>query len=175
MNLQLTDFNESDRADYMMIVASMAGQDGAVTSEEVYAVRQLSLQYVLGPDARGRVMAAAAIPPDDMDEVLERLSTTDLRYSLLLDLAGMAYRDGVFTEAEAAEYDRLSRQLNVSNEQAKAILEFAAKVLNTGGKAVKLADHTALLQKAGIPEGIVSMSAILMSAGLVGKDTVTPN
>ncbi|MBS2036556.1 TerB family tellurite resistance protein [bacterium] len=171
MNLQLTDFNESDRADYMMVVASMAGQDGAVTSEEVYAVRQLSLQYVLGPDARGRVMAAAAIPPDNMDEVLERLSGTDLRYSLLLDLAGMAYRDGVFTEAEAAEYDRLSRQLNVSSEQAKAILEFAARVLNTGGKPVKLGDHTAILQKAGVPEGIVSLSAILMAAGLTGKDT----
>jgi hypothetical protein len=165
MNLQLTDFNESERADYMMVVASMAGQDGAITSEEVYAVRQLSLQYVLGPDARGRVMAATAIPPENMDEVLERLSGTDLRYSLLLDLAGMAYRDGVFTEAEAAEYDRLSGQLKVSAAQSKAILDFAARVLNTGGKPVKLADHIGILQQAGIPEGITSLSAILMAAG----------
>ncbi|MFN8609023.1 MAG: hypothetical protein U0931_15925 [Vulcanimicrobiota bacterium] len=172
MNLQLTDFNESERADYMMVVASMAGQDGAITSEEVYAVRQLSLQYVLGPDARGRVMAATAIPPENLDEVLERLSDTDLRYSLLLDLAGMAYRDGVFTEAEAAEYERLSKQLKVTPEQAKAVLDFATKVLTTGGKPVKLSDHTAILQKAGIPEGIVSLSAILLSAGLTGKDPV---
>ena len=90
MNLQLTDFDESERTDYMMVVASMAGQDGAVTSEEIYAVRQLSIQFVLGPEARGRVMGATATPPENMDEILERLSKTDLRYSLLLDLAAMA-------------------------------------------------------------------------------------
>lgn len=175
MNLQLTDFNETDRADYMMVVASMAGQDGAITSEEVYAVRQLSLQYVLGPDARGRVMAATAIPPENLEEVLERLSGTDLRYSLLLDLAGMAYRDGVFTEAEAAEYDRLSKQLKVSPAQSKALLDFAGRVLNTGGKPVKLADHLGILTQAGVPEGAVSLSAILMAAGLTGQDRANSN
>ena len=175
MNLQLTDFNETDRADYMTVVASMAGQDGAITSEEVYAVRQLSLQYVLGPDARGRVMAATAIPPENLEEVLERLSGTDLRYSLLLDLAGMAYRDGVFTEAEAAEYDRLSKQLKVSPAQSKALLDFAGRVLNTGGKPVKLADHLGILTQAGVPEGAVSLSAILMAAGLTGQDRANSN
>lgn len=175
MNLQLTDFNETDRADYMMVVASMAGQDGAITSEEVYAVRQLSLQYVLGPDARGRVMAATAIPPENLEEVLERLSGTDLRYSLLLDLAGMAYRDGVFTEAEAAEYDRLSKQLKVSPAQSKALLDFAGRVLNTGGKPVKLADHLGILTQAGVPESAVSLSAILMAAGLTGQDRANSN
>lgn len=161
MNLQLLDYNESERADYMMVVASMAGQDGAVTSEEVFAVRQLSLQYLLGPEARGRVMAAAAIPPENMEQVLERLSGTDLRFSLLLDLAGMAYRDGVFTEAEQAEYSRLSQQLHVPDNQAKAVLDFAEAVLK--GKQVKVADHTAALEKAGIPAGAVSLSAIFMS------------
>lgn len=164
MNIQLLDYNESERADYMMVVASMAGQDGAVTSEEVFAVRQLSLHYLLGPDARGRVMAAAAIPPDDLDGILERLSATNLRYSLLLDLAGMAYRDGVFTEAEAAEYNRLSQALHVPENQAKAVLDFAGAVLNNKGKQVKLDEHTSTLEKAGIPTGVVSLSAIFMSA-----------
>ncbi len=163
MNLQLLDYNESERADYMMVVASMAGQDGAVTSEEVFAVRQLSLHYLLGPDARGRVMAAAAIPPDNLDGILERLSSTNLRYSLLLDLAGMAYRDGVFTEAEATEYNRLSEQLHVPENQSKAVLDFAGGVLNNKGKKVILDDHLATLEKAGIPTGVVSLSAIFMS------------
>ncbi|MBX3169451.1 MAG: TerB family tellurite resistance protein [Candidatus Eremiobacteraeota bacterium] len=160
MNLQLLDYNESERADYMMVVASMAGQDGAVTSEEVFAVRQLSLQYLLGPDARGRVMAAAAIPPENLDGILERLAETNLRYSLLLDLAGMAYRDGVFTEAEAAEYNRLSQQLRVPENQSRAVLDFAGAVLNHKGKPD---EHLATLEKAGIPGGVVSLSAIFMS------------
>lgn len=162
MNSQLLNYNESDRADYMMVVASMAGQDGAVTSEEVFAVRQLSLQYLLGPDARGRVMAATAIPPENMDQVLERLSSTDLRFSLLLDLAGMAYRDGVFTDAERTEYNRLSQQLHVPDAQSKAVLDFAEAVLQ--GKQAKVADHTSTLEKAGIPADVVSLSAIFSSA-----------
>ena len=161
MNLQLLDYNESERADYMMVVASMAGQDGAVTSEEVFAVRQLSLQYLLGPDARGRVMAATAIPPENMEQVLDRLASTDLRFSLLLDLAGMAYRDGVFTEAEASEYNRLSQQLNVPENQSKAVLDFAGAVLNKKGKPE---EHTAALESAGIPSSAVSLSAIFSSA-----------
>lgn len=162
MNSQLLNYNESERADYMMVVASMAGQDGAVTSEEVFAVRQLSLQYLLGPDARGRVMAATAIPPENMDQVLERLSSTDLRFSLLLDLAGMAYRDGVFTDAEKTEYNRLSQQLHVPDAQSKAVLDFAEAVLQ--GKQGKIADHVPTLEKAGIPADVVSLSAIFSSA-----------
>ena len=162
LKTELLNYNESERADYMMVVASMAGQDGAVTSEEVFAVRQLSLQYLLGPDARGQVMAAAAIPPENLDEILERLATTDLRFSLLLDLAGMAYRDGVFTEAEKTEYNRLSQQLQVPDNQSKAVLEFAEAVLK--GKQVKIADHVATLEKAGVPASAVTLSAIFMSA-----------
>lgn len=166
MNLHLTDFNESERTDYMMVVASMAGQDGAVTSEEIYAVRQLSIQFVLGPEARGKVMAATATPPENMDEILERLSQTDLRYSLLLDLAAMAYRDEVFSDKEAEEYSRLSIRLGVDEAHSKAILAYASSLFAPGYTPAKASENLERLEKEGIPRRVVSLSATMMAMGL---------
>jgi len=166
LNLHLTDFNESERTDYMMVVASMAGQDGAVTSEEIYAVRQLSIQFVLGPEARGKVMAATATPPENMDEILERLSQTDLRYSLLLDLAAMAYRDEVFSDKEAEEYSRLSIRLGVDEAHSKAILAYASSLFAPGYTPAKASENLERLEKEGIPRRVVSLSATMMAMGL---------
>lgn len=166
MNQHLTDFSEAERTDYMMVVASMAGQDGAVTSEEIYAVRQLSLQFVLGPEARGKVMAATATPPDNLDEILERLSKTDLRYSLLLDLGAMAHRDHEFTAAEQDEYKRLSTRLGVDEAHSKAILEFASSLFAPGYTPAKACEHLEQLEKNGIPRKVVSLSATMMAMGI---------
>ncbi len=166
LNLHLTDFDETERTDYMMVVASMAGQDGAVTSEEIYAVRQLSLQFVLGPEARGKVMAATATPPENMDDILERLAQTDLRYSLLLDLAAMAYRDDVFTEAESEEYGRLSTRLGVDDAHSKAILQFASSLFAPGYTPAKASENLDRLESQGVPRRVVSLSATMMAMGI---------
>lgn len=166
MNLHLTDFDESERTDYMMVVASMAGQDGAVTSEEIYAVRQLSLAFVLGPEARGKVMAATSIPPENLDDILERLSHTELRYSLLLDLAAMAYRDEVFSPEEQAEYKRLSEGLKVDAKHSEAILKFASSLFAPGYTPASSCEHLEKLEAAGVPRRAVSLSASMMAMGV---------
>lgn len=166
MNQYLTDFSEQERTDYMMVVASMAGQDGAVTSEEIYAVRQLSLQFVLGPEARGRVMAATATPPENLDEILERLSQTDLRYSLLLDVAAMAYRDNEFSQPEQDEYQRLSTRLGVDPAHSKAILGFASSLFAPSYTPAKASENLEQLIKAGIPRRVVALSATMQAMGI---------
>lgn len=172
MNLHLTDFDEAERTDYMMVVASMAGQDGAVTSEEIYAVRQLSLQFVLGPEARGKVMAATATPPENMDEIIDRLGKTDLRYSLLLDLAAMAYRDEVFSPSEAEEYERLSTRLGVDQAHSHAILNFASSLFAPGYTPAKASENLEALVKEGIPRRVVSLSATMMAMGICSASGV---
>jgi hypothetical protein len=162
----LSDFDESERTDYMMVVANMAGQDGAVTSEEIYAIRQLSLSFVLGPEARGKVMASTATPPENLDEILERLSTSELRYSLLLDVAAMAYRDEKFTESEAEEYRRLSHALHVDGAHSQAILKFASSLFAPGYSPAQACANLEALEKEGIPRKVVALSATMMAMGV---------
>lgn len=49
MKTQTTLFNESERTDYLVMLAHMVGADGEITSEEIYALRKLSEEFVLGP------------------------------------------------------------------------------------------------------------------------------
>jgi len=165
MNPHLTEYNEADRCDYMMVVASMAGIDGEVTSEEIYAIRELCLQFVLGPDARGKVMAASTTPPEDMDDILERLSHTSLKFSLLLDLGTMAYKDHVLTEQELAEYNRLAGKLRVDEPHAKRLLKFAESLFQPGYSPAQAEDNLEELERNGIPRGAVTMSASMMALG----------
>ncbi|MEW6283685.1 MAG: TerB family tellurite resistance protein, partial [Candidatus Eremiobacterota bacterium] len=121
-NPHLADYNESERTDYMMVVASMAGADGDVSSEEIYAIRALSLHFVLGPEARGKVMAACTAGAEEMEDVIKRFADSKLKYSLLLDLANLAWADGELREPEEAEIRRLSGLLRVDAAQTRALL-----------------------------------------------------
>ena len=166
MNPHLTDYNESERTDYMIVVASMAGIDGAITSEEVFAIRELCMQFVLGPDARGKVMAAATTPPDDMEDILGRLAGSTLKYSLLLDLAAMAYRDNKLTDSERTEYDRLASALQMPSDHATAILRFAETLFQPGYTPAKAAEEMQKLEQSGVPKAAVNLSASMMALGL---------
>lgn len=166
MNLHIMDFNESERTDYLMVVASMAGADGSVTSEEIFALRQLSLEFVLGPEARGRVMASTTTPLEQLDDTLGRLADSDLRYSLLLDVAAMAHRDGQFSEAESSEYAGLSRRLGVSDKHSDAILEYASCLFAPGYTPAKACEHLEKLVSSGVSRRVVSLSASMAAMGV---------
>ena len=167
--LNLTDFDESERRDYMTVVAIMAGADGKVTSEEILALRELCKRFVLGPSARGRVMGAATVPPHDLEEILSRLAETPLRYSLLLDVASMAYRDEVLAPEEQVEYDYLSNKLGVPEAHSKAIMSFAESIFQPGYTPAKASENLNKLERSGIPRAAVSLCASLQALGLTSQ------
>lgn len=157
----LIDFNESDRADYMAVVASVAGADGHVSSEEILALRELCKHFVLGPDARGRVMAATVPGTEDMGADLQRLAGTDLRFSLVLDLCAMAWKDGKLVEAEEAGIRGFAEQLAVEPAQVGALARFAEHL----HKGQPIDQDLADLGQAGIPRAALAMSATLVMRG----------
>ncbi|MBI3925753.1 MAG: TerB family tellurite resistance protein [Armatimonadetes bacterium] len=167
MNPHLSDYNESERADYMTVVAFMAGMDDELTSEEVLALQELSHHFVLGPLARGRVMAATAMPREELDTVVARLAGSGTRFSLLLDLCAMAYRDGHFSPAEKAEIERLGERIGIQPDQIAAVLQFAEVVHEP--QPADLDKALAELEKAGVPRPAVALSATLYGLVRAGK------
>ncbi|MHB2018842.1 MAG: hypothetical protein ACYCW6_17980 [Candidatus Xenobia bacterium] len=160
-HLHLTDFNESERADYLVVVASMAGSHGNLSSEEVLALRQLCMHFVLGPDARGRVMAAVSTPPHDLDRIIQHLSHTDLKFSLILDLSAMAWHDGHMGPEDEKEIHNISRQLGIKEESVKVLLQFASKLLK--GQHPDLEGEYKKLEAAGVSRGAVAISAMMLT------------
>ena len=167
MNQTLANYNESERARYMMVVAHMAGVDGDLASEEIYALREMCIRYVLGPEARGEVMAATALPADALEEVLGKLAGTDLKNSLLVDLFAMAYMDGVVKPEEAETLNKVAQALAISDAQMGAI-ERLAKILATPTPdPAALQQALASLQDAGISSGSLAMSTTFARLGKV--------
>lgn len=171
MNIHLTDFDESQRADYMTVVASMAAVDGSISSEELYSLRELCKFFVLGPSARGQVMAASSSPPSDLDDIVKRLGEGPLRYSLLLDVAAMAYRDGVLTPEEKSEYARLSAQMGVPEAHSASIWKFAEGLFSPGYSPAMCSEGIDRLDKEGIPRGSVLISACMLASGFSTPET----
>lgn len=153
MKSQTTLFNESERTDYLVTLAHMVGADGEVTSEEIYALRKLCEELVLGPLNRGRVMAATT-GSSDLTEVLSRLSTTKLKYGLLLDLCLTGYWDGKLTDDEVQELHQLSEGLNVESAQVDACLKLAEKLAKGEGAE----DELAKLGGLGVPREALAMA-----------------
>lgn len=166
MNIHLTDFDESERADYMTVVASMAAVDGVISSEELLCLRELCKNFVLGPSARGQVLAAASSPPHDFEDIVRRLGHSSLRYSLLVDVAGMAFRDDVITDEERKEYKRLSDLMGVSEEHSKTLWEFAESQFSPGYTPAKAAESIEKLESKGVSRGCIRMSACMMALGM---------
>ncbi|MBM3464707.1 MAG: TerB family tellurite resistance protein [Armatimonadetes bacterium] len=165
-NQHLIDYNEADRADYMAVVASLAGADGDVSSEEIFALRELCKHFLLGPDARGRVMAATTPGAENLDEALARLAKTDLKDSLVLDVCAMAWRDGKLVEAEEAEIRRLAGRLSVPNGHVEALMKLAEAIQ----KGAHPADALPALEAAGVPRASVAVSATLYGMSKAGNE-----
>src|SRR5690606_30201785 len=126
---------------------------GEVTSEEIYALRKMSEEFVLGPLNRGRVMAATT-GSSDLTDVLSRLSTTKLKYGLLLDLCLTGYWDGKLTDDEIQELHELSKGLEVEKEQVEACIKLAEKLV--GGDSI--AQEISKLAELGIPREALAMA-----------------
>ncbi len=153
MKSQLTLFNESERTDYLVTLAHMVGADGEVTSEEIYALRKLCEGFVLGPMNRGRVMAATT-GSSEVADVLERLSTTKLKYGLILDLCLTGYWDGSLTDDERTELHQLAKGLQVESSQVDACLSLAEKLVKQGEVDPELAK----LAELGVPREALAMA-----------------
>jgi uncharacterized tellurite resistance protein B-like protein len=156
MNAYLTSFNESERADYLVALAHMVGADGVVTSEEILALRNLCKRFIIGPDERGRVMAAT-VGSLELPQVIGRLGATPLKFGLLLDLCLAAYWDGHLADEEVKELNELGAGLEVSEAQLKSVLALAEKI-------AQQAEFSAELQAAeslDIPRQALAMAACL--------------
>jgi tellurite resistance protein len=153
MKSQLTLFNESERTDYLVTLAHMVGADGAITSEEIYALRKLCEGFVLGPMNRGRVMSATT-GSSEVGDVLERLSTTKLKYGLILDLCLTGYWDGQLTDDERQELHQLAKGLNVASAQVEACLGLAEKLVSQA----EIDEDLNRLAELGVPREALAMA-----------------
>lgn len=167
-NIMISSFQEEDRVDYLVAVASIVSADGQVDSSEIFALRELSLLFGLGPKSRSRVLAACEWPPDDLPQILARLSGSSLRFGLLADLCFFAYADGHLASGEETHVRDFAKRLGVDAGHTDALLKFARLTrLATTAEDEEYARSLArsgreTLEAAGVPLAAVAASGTVM-------------
>lgn len=160
---------------YFGALAIMANADGHLAPPEIVAFRAKLTEHGVA-DAEARQLSALLAGPPPVAEVADSLRESDARYSLYIDVYGIALADGHVSTQEDSTLLELQRALNISDEEAATMREFAdaaAKMAAAGDEAdsaTKEAFKHAAAQMAavGVPLGAVAASGAVAGLSAAG-------
>ena len=112
------------RMDYLLLVAAVAAADGELPKAEQILLDRWMEEFKLSPKGREKVKAAARKKPPHLNKIQKRLAETDLIYSLILDMMGMAMVDGVLMDKEIDLLFEVASNLNVDPIDFNILIEF---------------------------------------------------
>lgn len=119
----LQNYSEAEKTAYLSVVAALATADRQASPPEVDFLQQLAQQAGLSQGASQQVLAAAQDANNQsIQQNLDQLKGSDLRFSLVTDLISFARADGAYSNDEEAMVSKIANYLDVNAEQ-KATLE----------------------------------------------------
>ncbi|MGI4735099.1 MAG: TerB family tellurite resistance protein [Janthinobacterium lividum] len=119
----LQNYSDAEKAAYLSVVAALATADRQASAPEVEFLQRLAQQAGLSQNASQQVLAAAQDSNNQsIQQNLDQLKGSDLRFSLVTDLISFARADGAYSNDEEAMISKISNYLGVNPEQ-KSTLE----------------------------------------------------
>ncbi|MCH8887401.1 MAG: TerB family tellurite resistance protein [SAR324 cluster bacterium] len=121
---EISDYPWRWRRDYLMLVAAVAVSDEELHPDEMELLKRWVEQFRLPPKSREAVFAVLKNKPLDRPRIERRLSRTDLVYSLMLDLMGMAMADGILMDKEIHFLRGIAENLEIDPIDFNILIEF---------------------------------------------------
>ncbi|MFD1871117.1 TerB family tellurite resistance protein [Hymenobacter bucti] len=119
----LQNYSEAEKTAYLSAIAALATADRQATAPEAEFLQRLAQQAGLSEGSAQQVLAAAQQSNNQsIQQSLDQLKGSDLRFSLVTDLISFARADGAYSNDEEAMVSKMSNYLGVNAEQ-KATLE----------------------------------------------------
>ncbi|MBI4081461.1 MAG: TerB family tellurite resistance protein [Candidatus Lambdaproteobacteria bacterium] len=140
----IQDYSWQKRRDYLLLVAAVAAADGELHPYELELLQRWIEQFRLPPKSRERVLAAAHQAVTRLEPIERRLARTDLVYSLILDMMGMAMSDGVLMDDEIELLRGVAERLHVDPVDFNILIEF----VHSAHQASQLANPEPLYEHA---------------------------
>ena len=169
MNTQLLqNYSESEKTAYLSSIASLATADRQASPAEGQFLQALCQQAGLSADSTQQVSTAAQDPNNEtIQQHLDVLKSSDLRYSLITDLISFSRADGAYSNDEEAMVDKISQYLGINQQQQQTletVVDEAAEVAHNPQDPAKEGFFGSIgdkLSSVGIPKGA-------LMAGLLG-------
>ena len=164
----LANYSEAEKTAYLSAIASLATADRQASDNETQFLQALVQQAGLSPDGTQQVLAAAQDSNDQsIQQNLDVLKGSDLRFSLVTDLISFARADGAYSNKEEAMVAKMSAYLGINPEQKQTletVVDQAASVPHDEQDPAKEGFFNRIgdkLSDVGIPKGA-------LMAGLLG-------
>lgn len=164
----LQNYSEPEKTAYLSAIAALATADRQATAPEAEFLQRLAQQAGLSEGAIRQVLSAAdSANNQTVQQSLDQLKNSDLRYSLITDLISFARADGTYSPGEEEMVGKMAAYLGVNPEQKQAlesVVDQAANVPHDAqdpGKQGFLSGIGDKLSSVGIPKGA-------LMAGLLG-------
>ena len=167
----------TERVDYLMIIASMAGADESIAEEELRKLRDLCRTLEMPERETEQIVSAAHRPTASIERHLDAIKASPLRFTLVADCLSLAYADGEYSKSERKEIASLASALGIDSAQLQALEECAHSIAEaTAGKhdashwKKRGEELAARLGAVGIPLGVVAgLSAVSLSTAGVSS------
>lgn len=164
----LQNYSETEKTAYLSAIASLATADRQVSGAESQFLQALAQQAGLSGGATQQVLAAAQDANNqNIQQHLDVLKNSDLRFSLVTDLISFARADGSYSNDEEAMIDKMAQYLGINQEQKQTletVVDQAATVPHDPQDPAKEGFLSSIGDKfssVGIPKGA-------LMAGLLG-------
>ncbi|WP_426060610.1 TerB family tellurite resistance protein [Hymenobacter sp. B1770] len=118
----LQNYSEAEKTAYLSAIASLASADRQASGPEIEFLQALTQQAGLSAGAAQQVLSAAQDPSNQgIQQSLDALKKSDLRYSLITDLISFARADGAYSNDEEAMITKMSQYLGINQQQQKTL------------------------------------------------------
>ena len=175
MNTQLLqDYSEQEKTAYLSAIASLATADRQASGAESQFLQALAQQAGLSGGATQQVLAAAQDANNQsIQQNLDILKNSDLRFSLVTDLISFARADGAYANDEEAMIGKMSQYLGINAEQKQTletVVDQAASVPHDPQDPAKTGFLSSIgdkLSSVGIPKGALMAGLLSVVAPMV--------
>ena len=164
----LQNYSDAEKTAYLSAIAALATADRQATAPEAEFLQRLAQQAGLSDEATRRILAAAdSANNQTVQQDLDQLKSSDLRFSLITDLISFARADGTYSPGEQEMVDKMAAYLGVNPEQKQTletVVDQAATVQHNPQDPAKEGFLNSIgdkLSNVGIPKGA-------LMAGLLG-------
>ncbi|WP_223653531.1 TerB family tellurite resistance protein [Hymenobacter psoromatis] len=164
----LQNYSDAEKTAYISAIAALATADRQATAPEAEFLQHLAQQAGLSDDATRRILTAAdSADNQTVQQDLDELKGSDLRFSLVTDLISFARADGTYSPGEQEMVDKMAAYLGVNPDQKQTletVVDQAANVQHNPQDPAKEGFLNSIgdkLSNVGIPKGA-------LMAGLLG-------
>ena len=122
----LQDKTEEEKVTYLCVLSHIALADGKILEQEIKMMNKFCDISNISKKTKEQVMKFMKTPnnEENLQKYIEKLATTDLRHSLVVNMFFLAFSDHLLDSQELRKIKNIAKSLNLGSEEVQNIKQY---------------------------------------------------